>query len=723
MIKRNLLLINCWVVFITIAAFGKTVSLYQDFSSAPDINLSFSPLLKASQNMSEIKENFVNRTSIQEIASQKSAIDTEIEAVEKKLAAKPKPRPQVVNFAKATKPVLKKQKTVVTNTQVVMNNKELFTIDNMHPVKELPFKTNKVKIFKTVSLLNNVKVESVLAIAAQADVNDLDEYITVTEVSNDTETKDVPQIGKADEVKVGQAAPIRSRVPEQQTDNAEIVTNELSSSLASAPISSSDDEPIFIDYSSNNKDTPEANVSFPTNAKLSSTVEKAIARELKQPIVNAPVVARELDDGQKYEDAKAEENTQNKAQQPLMPIVSQVSSQKETVEVAQFAPEMTSQKREAKFSLTAFKVELNKGRGENLNNFEYEPSYDSVERVYDQGSATVNLSFNLSSDLAVVDGKIVSRETVKTRAILSGGDGAQDFNVPVITMASLEKFLSDEKLRGNGGFLLIDTQNGIQQTLMDLDFEKSYFLDENFKKTTDAQAARYHFYVGVTPGNALVTYQFKNGKQAQRVAFIGLDEVTFDSAEFFDENVKKLALYEQKLFGSELSDLQVSPTDFRYFNTKNIAQVQGLNFYEISRPALPLGMREYFEIGGKDDAIFMGGWNVKNLEVPSTDFRNAALEALGLNGIGENCVVQLNFHKKIKSLKVAAETGGGPMNIGQTYLDKSGEFSSEYSEMTTRAFFRGNEQGVINYRVDYFDDTTDTFQTFCSLGSYLVEQL
>lgn len=722
MLKRNLFLINCWLVFIALAALGETVSLYQEWTQAPSIVISLSSLGKASENLTQTSQDFLVRNSSsatykeQQTIFQKQSIEAEIALVEKKLRKKSKPvlmaqhhsSKKILIHKKALIVVKEAKKdeppavTTQSNTDEDSNDTEVFAINNDSPVEAAAFKVDKPKITKVANLfiplaelkpaklvVDSKKLKQVEEIKEIDDTDDAEEVALVSEKKDEALNLPMKAIKTEDAVAVGQAAPVKVDPSNQSLDS---------------------DEPTFIDYSI---DAPIR--AIPTKVKMSATVENVIARELKQipQSIKTPRVEPNED---LTKDTQMPVSTQK-------PVAIVGASQSAKLFSSDQSSKMSTQNKEAKLRLTALKVELNQGKGKQLQNFEYELAYDASERLYDQGSGEVNWATSLHSHLAVIDGRVVHKDTIRTRSALPISEGLLEAEIPTFSIDSFEKFLAQEKLKGEGGFLLIDVQNNVQQTLLDADFEKSFFLDTNFVKTANVQEARYHLYVGVAPGNVLVNYLLKDGKQAQRVLFVGLDEMTFDPAEFIAERVKKVALYEQKLFGSELSDLQLNPSEVRYFNTKNTAQLQGLNFYEITRPTLPLGMREYLEVGTKRDALFVGGWESSKLEVPALDFRDAVLNAQGLSELGASCLVQLNFSKKIKDIHVSAEAGGGPMNISQTYLGRSGEFSTDYDETTARAFFMGSEQGVINYRVNYLDDTSDTFQSYCSLGSYLVEQL
>lgn len=749
MLKRNLFLINCWLIFIVLASFGKMVSVYQEWTDAPPVVISFSSLENASQNLQIAGSSFESRESrIKEdvIVFQRLTLENEMNKEEDKLVVKtkialaklkplhPKTKSlpvQKVAFKAKPQPKAKPlpvlvevedevEEDVQLTTQkevqkpVEVSDAELFTINNEAPFEQGAIQAKLPSVIKTASLYVPVPEDLNLKVASETPV--------------------APLPKEQDRIQTAQAAVERPAPIKEIKDNFK---NPLSA----------EDEPVFLDYSEETADSaepPQPTIAealtqklpepamttqvvggIPTKAKMSPTVERAINRQLNTPQASPKTIVLD-EEGDDELQVSTQESQAVATRTPFAPEV-QSKPAKEEVSTqsfkAQTLDEESLEHKEAKLTLSALQVDLNQGQGRALHNFEFELGYDNSERLYDSGSGTVDYSLPLHSSAAILDGRLVHKDSLRTRTTLGLGEGLLEMEVPTFSIPSLEKFLEQEKLRGEGGFLLVDVQNGILQTLIDGEFEKSYFLNENFVKTTNAAEARYHFYVGVEPGNVLITYQFKNKKTAQKVLFVGLDEMTFDAAEFAPERVRKLALYEQKLFGSELSDLQLSSEDLRYFNTGNTASLQGLNFYEINRPALPLGMREYFEVGTKRDAVFVGNLDAKSLKVPSLDFRDAVLDAQGLQNLEGACLIQLNLSKKLKDVRVMAEAGRGPMNLTQSYLGKNGEFSNEFDSTSSKAFFVGYEQGVVNYRLDYLDGSSDTFQGFCSLGSYIAEEL
>ena len=93
-----------------------------------------------------------------------------------------------------------------------------------------------------------------------------------------------------------------------------------------------------------------------------------------------------------------------------------------------------------------------------------------------------------------------------------------------------------------------------------------------------------------------------------------------------------------------------------------------------------------------------------------------------VSSLRDRCVVQLNLSKDIREIKSSGKNKNGEMFVETNFLDKDGNFSNE-SEMAEKVFIIGDMSGQFGVRLDYTDGTTDFLKTFCSEGTYLVEQL
>jgi hypothetical protein len=86
-------------------------------------------------------------------------------------------------------------------------------------------------------------------------------------------------------------------------------------------------------------------------------------------------------------------------------------------------------------------------------------------------------------------------------------------------------------------------------------------------------------------------------------------------------------------------------------------------------------------------------------------------------------MVQINLSKELVQIRANGKNKSGEMFVETSFLDTDGNFSRENSEMAEKIFVSGDMEGILNIRLDYADGSTDFLKTFCSEGSYLVEQI
>ncbi len=112
-----------------------------------------------------------------------------------------------------------------------------------------------------------------------------------------------------------------------------------------------------------------------------------------------------------------------------------------------------------------------------------------------------------------------------------------------------------------------------------------------------------------------------------------------------------------------------------------------------------------------------------SMTVPSSDTISQILRYNGLDDLNGQCLTQINFRKGVHKIAFEGEGAGGTFPVQARFLDKNGQVYEEPTETARNAFLTGTDAGVMNVRVDYVDSTTDSFTTYCSLGTLIVEQL
>ena len=192
----------------------------------------------------------------------------------------------------------------------------------------------------------------------------------------------------------------------------------------------------------------------------------------------------------------------------------------------------------------------------------------------------------------------------------------------------------------------------------------------------------------------------------------------------FNESTREIYSFTTRnLLGQKNKELNISGDLINYFATTNLARKKSLNNYEMKVPETVNGMRKYFEFKHLKDSIFVGTWDNQNIEIPGNEFINKVLEMNQINSLKDRCVVQVNLSKDIKELKVNGKNRSGEMFVETSSLDHDGNFTKDNFEGAEKLFITGDLEGIFNMKLDYTDGTTEFVKTFCSEGTYLVEQL
>ncbi|MCY4524807.1 MAG: hypothetical protein OXB84_08715, partial [Halobacteriovoraceae bacterium] len=369
--------------------------------------------------------------------------------------------------------------------------------------------------------------------------------------------------------------------------------------------------------------------------------------------------------------------------------------------------------------LTAYQA----GKSENalLYNLMFSPDYDLNASIYDHGNGEINITEKLNGSMSILSGVLSSPEMIKTRInwMLTSED--QNMHVPLFTESNFYELLEQNDLNDQGAHLLIKLNDAVEKTDLDSEYDGKLYLNKNFDQSSDD--ALFVLYIGVNPGNRLIKYHTFNDKISEKVVFLGEGEVFYDDANFWGPGLQRIALFEKKLMGNNQSELVIEGEQITYFNKEIKASIAGTNLYEYLRPQLPTGMRQYLRLSHLDGTIFLGNWQKEKLEVPSASFIDEIYRTFDIENLLGRCFIQLNFSKKIMSVKSQGISAKGPIYLQTSVLEKDGTITNEITGNADKIFLLGDEPGMVNIKIIYGDDSMDVLQTYCSNDSYLVEQL
>lgn len=358
-----------------------------------------------------------------------------------------------------------------------------------------------------------------------------------------------------------------------------------------------------------------------------------------------------------------------------------------------------------------------------LRNFEFNSEVLSTQRLTDDVNGKIVIKESLSGPYAIARGTFLKHGYMRTKIDLVMARGERQVDIPLLSQDQLGNFLDAEGLVARGGYVMAHLPQTANTVDIDRTYEAKVYLSRDFAVVDQEDMFEYVLFVGVSPGNALLTYQDFKGKKAQKIIHIVEDEVYFDQGSFVSEEKIKFQLKQKNLLGSRSSDYNLYPDQITYFNTSIESQQEAVAAYSILSPQKSLGSRNYLKIKSGRFPYYVGLWNRATVEVPSESFSSYVLESHQLRNLENACMVQVNIKKPISEVVVSGENQQGQMGILKTYLDSDGQFNYEPSQMASHIFLVGDTQGQISLKVTYLDATTDILKTFCSENTYLIEQL
>ena len=386
---------------------------------------------------------------------------------------------------------------------------------------------------------------------------------------------------------------------------------------------------------------------------------------------------------------------------------------------------------ESKLTIHAIHTELDKEMSENLHGFSMYSASNNNKAYEDYNSGKIEYEYSLNGYSGILRATLVKNFYIRTtiEAPLSGE--FSNVEVPMIDIKSIEDYLDKNELSGYGGYYLVDLGEYFEDVEISSDqnteysYEQRVYLDENFKIVKSGNDYRYILFLGVIPGNIRVQYLGANRIEASKITFVAPDEMTFDIATSRPSHEINFDLTLKNTLGVQNVPLDLNTQKMTTF----VGAVQPVKTssgkYSLNIPWGTKGSRTYIEVNHLESPIFVGVDGGNKLELPSLEFVQEIMRSFQIDGLNEReCLVQVNFDKKeVVNVSLRGESAQGPMTFEQNFLDKDGVFTKYVSPMSGKLFILGNEEGIFPILVEYADGKKDYLRTYCSPGSYILEQL
>mgnify|MGYP003665559727 CR=1 FL=1 len=427
---------------------------------------------------------------------------------------------------------------------------------------------------------------------------------------------------------------------------------------------------------------PESNLSQIVNVKLSSNVQKVINREMNQA----------TESRQTYNSPAVTDNDESRSS---------------------FVGDNAA--------ITVQEVKFGSGAQGKVYNYQMIPSYNKNETFYSDTDGVMSIQNENYKTGSLITGTLIKRNYVRTRVNIHMD--THGIVVPMFAHEELQKYLDKNELEGYGGFLLVNTMDNIDDLDIDNRYEHRVFLNSKFEVVSRDNEYSFIMFMGVEPGNSTVSGITLDGEQFNKIILITPDEITYDEVKLVGSSVEDIKLWQFQTMASVLSELDIEGKEASYFNTKNFVEKRNINTYSTKVPVRDISMRKYHELTHMESSIFIGHNEVSEIEIPSAEFITEILETFGQSSLDRNCLVQVNFSDVIKNVQIESETQYGANNIENLFLDSDGRMGIEANPSSKKLFISGMDQGIVSMKISYINGKSEVVKSFCSPGTYLVEQL
>ncbi len=503
------------------------------------------------------------------------------------------------------------------------------------------------------------------------------------------------------------------------------------------------DDIVFIDYTKNKDEEQvykeeKANVEkselkIANNEKVATTIQEASVMAIESSLESLEDVSK-LDISHRVTDViKREMNGEGIGQVKKAKSYTDLLKKfnKESPITQALAAPVRDFDEDSKMTIHALHTDMEKGMEESVHGFSMYAATDNNKVYDDLNEGKIEYNYSLNGYSGLLRATLVKNFYMRTTIEVPLTGEYSNVEVPLIDIKSIETYIDKNELSGYGGYYLVDLGEYFEDVEISSDqntqnsYEQRVYLNEDFKIVKSAKNYRYILFLGVIPGNVRVQYLGANRTEASKITFVAPDEVTFDVATAQPSHEIIFDLTLKNTLGVQNVPLDLDTQKMKTFvgnmNPSKVASGK----YVLNIPWATKGSRTYVEVNHLDSPIFVGIDGNNKLELPSLEFVQEILRSFSIDELHSNeCLVHINFdNKEVVNVKVRGESSQGPMTFEQSFLDKDGVFTKYVSPMSSKLFILGNEEGIFPVEIEYANGKKDYMRTYCSPGTYLLEQL
>lgn len=376
------------------------------------------------------------------------------------------------------------------------------------------------------------------------------------------------------------------------------------------------------------------------------------------------------------------------------------------------------------YSFEVAKVEANR-KTKKLTSFEFDFKDDYNDRVRSDSTGKLVLKGRLKHT-SLRRFSVYGRDIYPTVVDQVFVPGKQKLVIPAFSNEFMSSIFKQKELKGLGGHIFIELDSLTEDVELDRDtyYEQKIFLDAKFQ-IVDRQDSDFDYimFVGVAPGNTIINFKTYKNEVTTKIIHVTNSEVFYDSNYYRESKKEEFKLYEEHILSKNILPLDITTKKISQFSQTENAIKKSMGEYYLAKMTYPEGTRKYMELSHLRESIFVGYSDNKNIIVPSENYKWIVFDKFGINNLNNQCIVQLNLNAKAREISVEGQSNSGAMRIQSMMLDEDGVFYDDFTASTKKVFIRGEEQGIINIKIKYNDNTTGYIQSYCSNATYLVEQL
>lgn len=378
-----------------------------------------------------------------------------------------------------------------------------------------------------------------------------------------------------------------------------------------------------------------------------------------------------------------------------------------------------------------------KNEEESLGNATLHNDYDnSVDSSFvdDDGDGVIEIEGLLNSAVGSMSINLSKDEFLETRAqiVLDREESGVEKSIPMLEAARVDELIKSVKFEGDSQGLLLIKLNSAEDCEIDGEHDLKIALDNGFKVTQTTPV--YYLFVGITPGNLMVHYKINNEQTLSKLINVRdsgkYKEMFFDELETKSEKQYQVKFLMSTLLGGINNDFYFSDDQIELYQSDSRLQNIANNYYEYFYPQALADNQHFIKINMPQLEMFVDkGERSNEVEIPSDDYVEYIMKLFKVDDdeIETSCFVQINLAKDKEIVRINPERNSLiDINPLVLTIDSDGTKGGSLNDVninTKKIFLYGENNGVINYNVEYIDGTSDYLQTFCSKNTYIVQQL